>query len=136
MGRVSLITLLIALAAAIAIPAQAADDGLTDKFWAWLFNEEAATQIEETSSGRPKVWTLHPSDRTRHPEERFRGTEWKGHRLFPFQKDYVVYGGGPSRGLSVGTVTPNGAIIHQGRPQLSRGIKRSSVKNKVRRAFR
>ncbi|MCO6382788.1 MAG: hypothetical protein JXQ91_12865 [Vannielia sp.] len=136
MGRISIITMFIALAAAIAIPARAADEGLADKFWRWVFAEEAPAEVEQTASGRPKVWTLHPSDRKRHPEERFRGSQWKGHRYFPFQKDYVVYGGGPSRGLSIGTTTPNGAIIRQGRPSLSRGIKRSSVKSKVRRAFR
>ena len=136
MGRISFITLAIALAAAIAIPARAADDGFSDKLFGWLFGSETPTQVEETSSGRSKVWTLHPSDRSRHPEDRFRSSNWKGHRLFPFQRDYVVYGGGPSRGLSIGTVTPDGAIIRQGRPSLSRGIRRSSVKSKVRRAFR
>ena len=136
MGRLSLITLAIALAAAMTIPARASDDGFGSKFLGWLFSAETPVQVEETTSGRPRVWTLHPSDRTRHPEERFRGSSWQGHRLFPFQKDYVVYGGGPSRGLSVGTVTPNGAIIKQGSPSLSRGIKRSAVKSKVRRAFR
>ncbi|QDC10463.1 hypothetical protein FHY55_14965 [Oceanicola sp. D3] len=136
MGRLSFITLAIALAAAIAIPARASDEDFGKKFWSWLSGTNTPAQVEETSSGRPKVWTLHPSDRARHPEERFRGGGKKGHRLFPFQKDYVVYGGGPSRGLSIGTTTPNGAIIRQGSPSLSRGIKRSSVKRKVRRAFR
>ena len=136
MGRMSLITLVIALAAAVAIPARASDEDFGLKFWGWLTGSDTPAQVEETASGRPRVWTLHPSDRSRHPEERFRGSNWKGHRLFPFQKDYVVYGGGPSRGLSIGTTTPNGAIIRQGSPSLSRGIKRSSVKSKVRRAFR
>jgi len=136
MGRISLITLIITLTAAVAIPAQAADEEFGAKLYAWLFGNETPAQVEESTSGRPKIWTLHPSDRSRHPEERFRGASKRPHHLFPFQRDYVIYGGGPSRGLSIGTTTPNGGIIRQGRPSLSRGIKRSSVKSKVSRAFR
>ena len=136
MGRILCITLALALAAVVAMPARASDDGFGDKLLIWLFGSESPGQVEVTASGRPKVWTLHPSDRSRHPEAGFRQSARQGYRSFPFQRPYFVYDGGPSRGLSIGTVTPNGAIIRQGRPSLSRGIRRSTVKRQVRRTFR
>lgn len=134
MVRFVALSLALLLLTPAATPARAAGAGFTQEIFTWLFGGPDPDTVEQTSARRPKVWTLHPADRSRHPEARRPGLQSSGW-LAPLRGKHFFYDGGPSRGLSVGVTTPHGAIVRQGRPSLSRGIRRGRVGTQVRRSF-
>jgi len=139
MGRLIIISA--ALSAALAGPVRA-----EGTIWEFLFGAPELRAMEDAASARPerpKIWTLHPSDRSRHPDADYhigygfgRGYDGDNSRPFPFIGRTFSYDGGASRGRSYGYTTPNGAFIQQGRPQLSRGVKRSTTSRRINQAFR